>query len=130
MNKPHLPLKSSQKSDKLVIFWRKIVQSFLSILRGLTDEDARALLAAYGFYDFELDHLRNNQPVHRDPALDEMVEQIEFPWPEELGLKTYTLQTPGPFSYLHAGERQTITIMERRTSRMPRKVIRRWGSRV
>ncbi len=131
MNEPNLPANSSQKSDTLVTFLGKIIQSFLALFRGLTDEDARALLAAHGFYDFELEHVRKNQrhSVHRDPAFDEMVEQIEFAWPEDLALRTYTLQTPKPFSYLHTGERRIIASIERRTNRKPRRAIRRSDTR-
>ncbi|MGA8482281.1 MAG: hypothetical protein WB696_30285 [Chthoniobacterales bacterium] len=39
-----------------------IVRDFLSFFRGFNEDDARALLSAYGFCAFEVDHLQNNRP--------------------------------------------------------------------
>src|SRR5258707_15037750 len=41
---------------------RDIVRDFLSFFRGFNEDDARALLSAYGFCAFEVDHLHNNRP--------------------------------------------------------------------
>src|SRR5260221_6370765 len=41
---------------------RGIVRDFLSFFRGFNEDDARALLSAYGFCAFEVDHLQNNGP--------------------------------------------------------------------
>jgi len=41
---------------------RGIVRDFLSFFRGFNEDDARALLSAYGFCAFEVDHLQNNRP--------------------------------------------------------------------
>ena len=47
---------------------RDIVRDFLSFFRGFNEDDARALLSAYGFCAFEVDHLQNNRPNEQSEA--------------------------------------------------------------
>jgi hypothetical protein len=41
---------------------RGIAQKLLAFFQGFTEADARALLSAYGLYEFEIDYLRQNRP--------------------------------------------------------------------
>jgi hypothetical protein len=47
---------------------RDIVRDFRSFFRGCNEDDARALLSAYGFCAFEVDHLQNNRPNEQSEA--------------------------------------------------------------
>jgi len=47
---------------------RDIVRDFLSFFRGFNEDDARALLSAYGFCAFEVDHLHNNRTNEQSEA--------------------------------------------------------------
>lgn len=62
MNKEILPANGSEKRENFLISARSIIQKFLTFFRGFTEEDARALLSAYGLYSFEVDCLRENRP--------------------------------------------------------------------
>src|SRR5260221_561760 len=53
------PLKSFVQDFLTAV--RDIVRDFLSFFRGCNEDDARALLSAYGFCAFEVDHLQNNR---------------------------------------------------------------------
>jgi hypothetical protein len=47
---------------------RDIVRDFLSFFRGFNEDDARALLSAYGFCAFEVDHLQNDRTNEQSEA--------------------------------------------------------------
>lgn len=47
---------------------RDIVRDFLSFFRGFNQDDARALLSAYGFCAFEVDHLQNDRTNEQSEA--------------------------------------------------------------
>jgi hypothetical protein len=42
-----------------------IVRKLLAFFQGFTEADARALLSAYGLYEVEVDHIRQNRPDRR-----------------------------------------------------------------
>jgi len=60
------PLKSFVQDFLTAV--RDIVRDFLSFFRGFNEDDARALLSAYGFCAFEVDHLENNHPNEQSEA--------------------------------------------------------------
>src|ERR1700757_1495755 len=60
------PLKSFVQDILTAV--REIVRDFLSFFRGFNQDDARALLSAYGFCAFEVDHLQNNRPNEQSGA--------------------------------------------------------------
>ena len=47
---------------------RDIIRDFLSFFRGFNEDDARALLSAYGFCAFEMDHLQNDRTNEQSEA--------------------------------------------------------------
>jgi hypothetical protein len=44
---------------------RGIARKVLAFFQGFTEADARALLSAYGLYEVEIDHLRQNRSNQR-----------------------------------------------------------------
>src|ERR1700740_473210 len=47
---------------------RDIIRDYLSFFRGFNEDDARALLSAYGFCAFEVDHLQNDRTNEQSEA--------------------------------------------------------------
>jgi hypothetical protein len=60
------PLKSFVQEFLTAV--RDIVRDFLSFFRGFNEDDARALLSAYGFCAFEVDHLQNDRTNEQSEA--------------------------------------------------------------
>jgi hypothetical protein len=62
MNKHYPPVHGRQGPHNAV----DLFQNFRSFFRGFTVEDARALLSAHGWYEFEADYLRTIRPQHKN----------------------------------------------------------------
>ena len=84
------PLKSFVQDFLTAV--RDIVRDFLSFFRGFNEDDARALLSAYGFCAFEVDHLHNDRANEQSEAsgnsgsLSESKSIDRFPGPIPIGV--------------------------------------------
>jgi hypothetical protein len=65
--------------EKLLASVRNLVRKVLASFRG-TEADACALLAAYGFYAFELDRLQDNRSVERKASSPKSVGSTHSKW--------------------------------------------------
>jgi hypothetical protein len=84
------PLKSFVQDFLTAV--RDIVRDFLSFFRGFNQDDARALLSAYGFCAFEVDHLHNDRTNEQSEASSnsgspsESKSMDRFPGPIPIGV--------------------------------------------
>jgi hypothetical protein len=84
------PLKSFVQDFLTAV--RDIVRDFLSFFRGFNEDDARALLSAYGYCAFEVDHLHNDRTNEQSEASgnsgspSESKSMDRFPGPIPIGV--------------------------------------------
>jgi hypothetical protein len=60
MKKEVSPVNGITTWEHLLASMKSVLQKFLAFFRGFTEEDACALLSAYGFYALEVDRLRSD----------------------------------------------------------------------